>query len=102
MVKVIEHSNFDEVKASKLAVVDFSAVWCGPCKMVAPVLEEISEEMTDIDFFNVDVDKNMDVAKEYRITNIPAIMVFKNGELIDTQVGFVPKDQLAAFINKNK
>ena len=102
MVKVIEHSNFVEVKASKLAVVDFSAVWCGPCKMVSPVLEEISDEMTDVDFFNVDVDKNMDIAKEYRITNIPAIMVFKNGELADTQVGFVPKDQLAAFINKNK
>ena len=102
MVKVIENNNFDEVKASKLAVVDFSAVWCGPCKMLGPVLEEISEEMSDVEFFNADVDKNMDLAKEYRITNIPAVLVLKNGEVIDTQVGFVPKAQLEAFINNQK
>lgn len=102
MVKVINQAEFDEVKNSELAVVDFSAVWCGPCKMVAPVLEQLSEELTDVSFYNVDVDKNMDLAQEYKITNIPAILVMKKGQVVNTQVGFAPKDVLAEVINNSK
>ena len=102
MVKVINQADFDEVKNSELAVVDFSAVWCGPCKMVAPVLEQLSEELTDVSFYNVDVDKNMDLAQEYKITNIPAILVMKRGQVVNSQVGFAPKDVLAEVINKSK
>ena len=102
MVKVINQADFDEVKNSELAVVDFSAVWCGPCKMVAPVLEQLSEELTDVSFYNVDVDKNMDLAQEYKITNIPAILVMKKGKVVNTQVGFAPKDVLAEVINNSK
>ncbi len=102
MVKVINQADFDEVKNSELAVVDFSAVWCGPCKMVAPVLEQLSEELTDVSFYNVDVDKNMDLAQEYKITNIPAILVMKKGQVVNSQVGFAPKDVLAEVINKSK
>ena len=102
MVKVINQADFDEVKNSELAVVDFSAVWCGPCKMVAPVLEQLSEELTDVSFYNVDVDKNMDLAQEYKITNIPAILVMKKGQVVNSQVGFAPKEVLAEVINKNK
>ena len=102
MVKVINQADFDEVKNSELAVVDFSAVWCGPCKMVAPVLEQLSEELTDVSFYNVDVDKNMDLAQEYKITNIPAILVMKKGQVVNSQVGFAPKDVLAEVINNSK
>ncbi|MBQ7707095.1 MAG: thioredoxin [Lachnospiraceae bacterium] len=99
MVKVINQAEFDEVRNSELAVVDFSAVWCGPCKMVAPVLEQVSEELTDVRFFNVDVDKNMDLAQEYKITNIPAILVMKKGKVVNSQIGFAPKDVLVEVIN---
>ena len=102
MVKVINQAEFDEVKNSELAVVDFSAVWCGPCKMVAPVLEQLSEELTDVSFYNVDVDKNMDLAQEYKITNIPAILVMKKGQVVNSQVGFAPKEVLAEVLNKSK
>ena len=102
MVKVINQADFDEVKNSELAVVDFSAVWCGPCKMVAPVLEQLSEELTDVSFYNVDVDKNMDLAQEYKITNIPAILVMKKGKVVNSQIGFAPKEVLTEVINKSK
>ncbi len=102
MVKVINQDEFDEVKNSDLAVVDFSAVWCGPCKMVAPVLEEVSEELADVNFFNIDVDKNMELAREYNITNIPAILVLKKGEVVNSQIGFAPKDKLVEVINSSK
>ena len=102
MVKVINQDEFDEVKNSDLAVVDFSAVWCGPCKMVAPVLEEVSEELADVNFSNIDVDKNMEIAREYNITNIPAILVLKKGEVVNSQIGFAPKDKLVEVINSSK
>ncbi len=102
MVKVINQSEFDEVRNSDIAVVDFSAVWCGPCKMVAPVLEEVSEELSDVNFFNIDVDKNMELAQEYKITNIPAILVLKKGEVVNSQIGFAPKDKLIEVINSSK
>ncbi len=99
MVKVINQAEFDEVRNSELAVVDFSAVWCGPCKMVAPVLEQVSEELEDVKFFNVDVDKNMDLAQEYKITNIPAVLVMKKGKVVNSQIGFAPKNVLVEVIN---
>ena len=102
MVKVINQDEFDQVRDSELAVVDFSAVWCGPCKMVAPVLEEVSEELSDVNFFNIDVDKNMDIAQQYKITNIPAILVMKKGEVVNSQIGFAPKDKLIEVINSSK
>ena len=102
MVKVINQDEFDEVKNSDLAVVDFSAVWCPPCKQLAPILEDVSEELSDVAFFNIDTDKNLELAREYNITNIPAILVLKKGELVDINVGFMLKDKLVEFINRNK
>ena len=101
MVKKVDQSQFDEVRKSKAAVVDFSATWCGPCKMLAPVLEEVSEEYAGkVDFFNVDVDENPDLAMQYKIMNIPALVVLKKGEKVDTQVGFAPKENIVEFIKK--
>lgn len=100
MVKKIENNNMSEALESNLALVDFSAAWCGPCKMLAPVLEEISEELAgSLDFFNADVDANDELALKYGIQNIPALVIFKNGEIADRSVGFQTKEKLKAFIN---
>lgn len=101
MVKVIKNNNMSEAKASALALVDFSAVWCGPCKMLAPVLEELSEEMAGkVDFYKVDVDENSQLAMEYRIMNIPALVLLKDGQQVDMTVGFQPKGSLKSFIER--
>lgn len=102
MVKKISEAEFSEVKNSKFAVVDFNATWCGPCKMLGPVLEEVSEELSSkADFFAVDVDENQSLAIKNKIQSIPAIVIFKNGEPVDRQIGFIPKAQLIDFINKS-
>lgn len=102
MVKKINASQFNEVTESKLAVVDFNATWCGPCRMLGPVFEEVSDELVGkADFFAVDVDENQSLAIKNGISSIPAIVLFKNGEIVDRQVGFVPKAQLVAFVERN-
>ena len=99
MVKKIEKNDMNEALGSSLALVDFSATGCGPCKMLAPVLEEISEEFAGkLDFFNADVDANDELALKYGIQNIPALVMFKNGEIADRIVGFQSKEKLKAFI----
>lgn len=102
MVRKINEAEFSEVKNSKFAVVDFNATWCGPCKMLGPVLEEVSEELASkADFFAVDVDDNQSLAIKNKIQSIPAIVIYKDGEPVDRQIGFIPKAQLIDFINKN-
>ncbi len=101
MVKKISQNEFNEATASEVAVIDFSATWCGPCKMLAPVLEEVSEEYAGkINFFNIDVDENPDLAREYKIMNIPALLVLKKGEKADMQIGFAPKENIVEFLEK--
>ncbi len=99
MVQKISQEEFEQVMNDDIAVVDFSAEWCGPCKMLAPVMEEISEELGDsVSFYNIDVDQNMDIAEKYRIVSIPALLILKKGEKVDMQVGFQPKDGVLQFI----
>ena len=93
MVKKVDQSQFDEVRKSKAAVVDFSATWCGPCQMLAPILDELSGEVD-----NVDVDENPDLAREFRIMNIPAVVALKDGQIVGQQIGFVPKEDLKNFV----
>lgn len=100
-MKILNSSEFDNAIASGVVLVDFYADWCGPCKMLAPVLEEVSEEYEGkVNFFNVDVDENPDLAMQYKIMNIPALVVLKKGEKVDTQVGFAPKENIVEFIKK--
>ena len=102
MVKKISQEEFEQVKNDDIAVIDFSADWCGPCKMLAPVMEEVSEELGDsVSFYNIDVDQNMDIAQQYRIVSIPALLVLKKGEKVDMQIGFQPKDGVVEFIKKH-
>jgi thioredoxin 1 len=102
MAKIIAGIEFEnEVLKSELPVmVDFYAEWCGPCKMIAPFLEELSEELTGkAKVVKVDIDKSNDIAATYNIRSVPTLMFFKNGEPIDRIVGMVPKETLAAKIS---
>jgi len=102
MVKVIENNNFEDVKKAAAAVVDFNATWCGPCKMMAPVLDQVAEKMADkVEFFALDVDDNRMLAAEFGIMSIPTLGFFKNGELVDKSVGFVPEPAITSWIEKN-
>lgn len=101
MALEITDSNFEEhvLKADKPVVLDFWAEWCGPCRMVGPIVSELAEDYKDkVVVGKVDVDSNPDVAMKYGIRNIPTILFFKDGEVADKQVGAVPKSVLAGKI----
>ena len=95
-------ASFKEDVAKGLVLVDFWATWCGPCKMIAPVLEELAPEIEGkAEIVKVDVDQNQATASEYGIMSIPTLVLFKDGELVDKVVGYQPKEALAAFIEKH-
>ena len=88
------------LKATDLVLVDFWAVWCGPCRMVSPIVDEISAEYQGkLKVVKLNTDENPDVASKYRILGIPTLMFFKNGQTIDQIVGAVPKPQLKAKVD---
>jgi thioredoxin 1 len=96
-VKNVTDSDFGEVieQGKGLALVDFWAVWCGPCRMVAPIVEQIANEYEGkVTVAKVDVDSNQQVASRYNIRSIPSILFFKDGQHVDTVVGAVPKAHL--------
>lgn len=100
MTVEVNDSNFEEVvlKSDKLVIIDFWAEWCGPCRMVAPIIEEISEEYDGkVLVAKVDVDSNPGISSKLGIRNIPTVMFFKDGEMVDKQVGAVPKSN---FVSK--
>ncbi|MCI5792106.1 MAG: thioredoxin [Lachnospiraceae bacterium] len=100
MIHKITDNNWDAALKAKKAVVDFSAEWCGPCKMLGPVMQELSEEMPDVEFYNADTDQNIQLAIQNGISSIPALLLFEDGELKDTTVGFMPKDAVKSWIEK--
>jgi len=90
------------LKSAEPVVVDFWAEWCGPCKMIAPALEEIAGTMTGkVKIVKLNVDENPATAAKYGIMSIPTLMLFKNGELASRQVGAAPKQKLEAWINSS-
>ncbi len=96
------NENFDkEVLESKTKVlVDFNATWCGPCKMLGPVLEEIASENDKVKIVSVDVDENSELAETYEVSSIPCLVLFKDGKEISRSVGFMNKDDVIDFIGE--
>ena len=93
---------FPQEISNGTVLVDFWATWCGPCKMIAPVLEELDSEIgNDVKIVKVDVTSCEQTAVNYNIRNIPALLMFKNGEVVAQQVGAAPKSKLTAFIDEN-
>jgi len=103
MAKVATNTNFTELLQSEnLVVVDFWATWCGPCRMLTPILDEVEEEMAGkMEVVKVNVDDADEVAAQYRIMSIPTLLFFKNGQVVDKTVGAMPKAQLLEKINAN-
>jgi len=89
-------------KADKPVLVDFWAEWCGPCRMIAPIIEEISEEFAGkLKVVKLDIESNPGVAQAYNIRGIPALLLFKNGEVAGQKIGALPKQQLKAWISES-
>jgi len=103
MLKHVNNNEFEQevLKNNKSVLVDFYADWCGPCKMVAPVLEKIGREHTEFEIVKVNVDENQDLAIKYGVMSIPTMIVFKNGEAVDGIVGFSDEQAIINLITKN-
>jgi thioredoxin 1 len=103
MVKKINAEQFEnEAKKSAAAVVDFSATWCGPCRMLAPVVESVSEKLAGkVDFYNVDVDDAPELAMAYKVNSVPCLVMMKNGEFVDQSIGFKPEPMILEWVNGN-
>ena len=97
MATVINSEEFksEVLNGEGVTVVDFFATWCGPCKMLAPVFEAVGEELEgQARFVKVDIDQSMDIARQFNVSSVPTMLVVKDGEPVETMVGFMPKENL--------
>lgn len=97
MIKQLTNENFEEEVKSGKVLVDFYATWCGPCKMLAPVLEEVSKDHEDIKIIEVDIDEHEELARKFGIMAVPTLQVYKDGQLISKQSGYVTKDVIESW-----
>lgn len=104
-IKHITNDNFEQevMRSDKLVVVDFWATWCGPCRAIGPVVEELAQEYDgDVVVGKINVDEEGELSERYRIMSIPTIMLFKNGEVVDKLIGLHSKEDLVELIDSNK
>ena len=96
----INKDNFHKevINSDKPVLLDFFASWCGPCRMVAPILDEIAEEREDIKVCKVDIDEQPELASRYRVMSVPTLMVLKNGQIMEQSIGAKPKHQILAMV----
>ena len=95
IIEITSKDQFDnEIKSEVLTIVDFWAVWCGPCRVLKPLLHKIADEHKEIRLLTVDVDANQELAAEYDINSIPAVFMFKNWEIVDSFIGVLPEDEI--------
>lgn len=99
IINLTKDSYHNEVmETEKVVVIDFWATWCGPCKMMAPVVEEIAKDYPDVKVCKVNVDEEPELSNAFKIVSIPTIVVIKNGEIIDSVVGYRPKEDIEKII----
>ncbi|ACD22223.1 thioredoxin [Clostridium botulinum] len=101
MSKILKVNEFDDAIKEGIVIVDFFADWCGPCKMLAPIFEELEEEMKDkVKFFKVNVDESGELASKFSVFSIPTMIIFKDGKDVSTEVGFLPKEKIKMNLEK--
>lgn len=99
IINLTKDSYHNEVmETEKVVVIDFWATWCGPCKMMAPVVEEVAKDYPDVKVCKVNVDEESELSNAFKIVSIPTIVVIKNGEIIDSVVGYRPKEDIEKII----
>lgn len=99
IINLTKDSYHNEVmKTEKVVVIDFWATWCGPCKMMTPVVEEVAKDYPDVKVCKVNVDEEPELSNAFKIVSIPTIVVIKNGEIIDSVVGYRPKEDIEKII----
>ena len=100
-LKHLNEQEFNTVKnGTKPAMIDFFATWCGPCKMLAPVLEKAAEELTNVQFYKVDIDEEMELANQYKIMTVPTLLFFKDGKLVFQNSGVISRKQLESMLER--
>ena len=97
----VNELDFQEIiKSEDLTIIDFSASWCMPCRMLAPILEQVADKMDNVSFYNIDIDDSEEIAKRYRIFSVPTLMAFKEGKVIDSLVGLNSYDEVLNFVRR--
>ena len=101
-MEIKNKEEFQNIINSDYALIDFFATWCGPCKMLSPIIENIANSRDNIKVAKVDVDKHEDLARTYGVMSIPTLILFKNGQVVATKIGFVAEPLLNEWINSNR
>ena len=100
-IKHLNDNDFEENTRSGVALVDFFATWCGPCKIMGPILENAQEDLKDVKIFKVDVDENETTARNFGVMSIPTLVLLKDGKEVKRHVGLLNHDDLIDFVNNN-
>ena len=102
-MKDVNELDFEEIVGGKeLTIIDFSASWCMPCRMLAPIINQVANTVRGVNFFNLDIDDSEDIAKRYRIFSVPTLLAFKEGKVLDTMVGLNSYEEVLNFVERAK